>query len=63
MAGGLYGVDGVVEKVGPDLVEAGAFALEGFKAGREVFLQGDLLLAEFVGEDDQGCMDALVDVD
>ncbi len=56
-------VDCVVEQVGPDLVEAGAFAMERRKVGREVFLDDDLFLAKFVPEDDQRGMDAVVDVD
>ncbi len=57
------GVDGVVEQIGPDLVEAGAVGMEERKVGGEVFFEDDLLFAKFVAEDDERGVDAVVDVD
>ena len=57
------GVDGVVEQIGPDLVEAGALAVQRRKVRREVLLDDDLFFAQLVGEDDHGGVDAVVDVD
>ena len=56
------GVDGVVEEIGPDLIEAGAFGVEEGKVGGEIFFEGDFFFAEFVAEDDERGIDAVVDV-
>ena len=55
------GVDGVVEEVGPDLIEAGAVGVEEGKVRGEIFFEGDFFFAEFVAEDDERGIDAVVD--
>src|SRR5579862_9595268 len=45
-----YGVDCVVEQIGPDLIESGALGVQRRKVGRQVFLDDDLFFAELVSE-------------
>src|SRR6185503_15030893 len=49
-----YGVYGVVEKVGPYLIQTGACGLEDGKIGGQILFYDDLLLPELVAEDDEG---------
>src|SRR6266851_2362349 len=58
-----YGVDGVVEQVGPYLVQTGRLRMQQRQIGGKVLLDHDLLLAQLMGKNNEGCMDAVVDVD
>src|SRR5665213_1164436 len=57
------GIDGIVEQVGPYLIEPGAEGLKYREIGGEFFLDHNLLLAKLVGENDERGMNAVVDVD